>query len=203
MTVYAFYIKAEALSEKLRDHMFIDIDKDSVLEDEVAQGAILYAWTKDKDLAECFQSMRSKRFCRLKLRFEESNKEFEEFEGIFGEREIYHDKIVTRNEEVKNGEATVDIPIVITSFESHHVDRYWEFLDEDFYDMIKEDEYGEKLYYSFYEIMKPEYREALDTLSYTETLDEVMVWLEEGRFNHGIILDEFAVLMDVYGETFS
>ena len=203
MIVYALYIKESALSKKLKDYLFIDMDKDQVLEDEIDRGFILYAWTKDKDVAKCFQMMRSKRFCIMKLEFDgEHCKDYEEFERDFGERELYHNKLASRNTELVPKNLTIDIPMIMTSFESHHVDRYWEGLDEDFYDMIKEQEGGEELYYKIYESLKPEYQEALDTLSYTETLDEIVVWLDEGRWNNGVMLDEFAIFMDVFGETF-
>lgn len=203
MTVYAFYIMESALSQHLKDTLEIDMDKDRILEEEIERGVILYAWTKKKSDARAFQAMRSKRFYRMKLKFDgEHCKDFEEFERDFGEREIYLNKLASRNTSLVTNELTVDIYMMTTSFESHHVDRYWEGMDEDFYDMFKEQEEGDKLYYTFYNILKPKYQKALDTLSYLELLDECIIWLEEGRYNNGIMLDEFAIFMDTYGETF-
>ena len=88
MTVYAFYIKENALSQTLKDYLFIDMDKDMVLENEIEKGVILYAWTKDKEIAKCFQVLRSKNFCKMKLTFaDDQDSTFETFKENFGERE--------------------------------------------------------------------------------------------------------------------
>ena len=203
MTVYAFYIKESYLSQTLKDYLFIDMDKDYILEDEIEKGVILYAWTKDKNTARCFRMLRSGYFYKMKLTFQdEHDPTFEAFTQSFGERELYHTKLASRNDTGKGVSQTVDIPMIITTFEAHHVDMYWEGLDDDLYEMFQVEEETDKLLYSIYETMKPEYQEALDILSYTELLDELIVWVSEGRYNNGILLDEYSIFMDTYSETF-
>ena len=203
MTVYAFYIKRDHLSDGTRSTMLIDMEQDRILEKEFDRGVILYAWTLDKKIATEFQKLRSRKFYKKRLEFEsEKSSEYEGFYKKFSERELYRNKLVTRNTNLAIHDATIDIPMIMTTFEAQHVDIYWEGLDEDLYGMIFEQPGGDRLLYNIYKTLKPEYQKALDILNYTNMLDEVSSFYEQGKFEHGIILDEFNIFMDVYGETF-